>query len=609
MIGSIRIFNRFATKMIAAFVVVILLPTLFASASFYLVSNSIVKVNVRESSVQIVQQAADSLSFILNAGSDISDLISNDPHIQQLVASTGNPSRSEDLKTWYDNEQYLKSFLNNLVYTSSFVNIAYVLKDQNNGWGSGTFYKVKLSQFNLEELDWVKEAKLKKGGLVWKGLQEDRFSGGGDNTELVLPIGRVLEDYRTMDSIGYVLVNLNGRKILDNIERMKLGETGSFFVVNEEGRIMVDPDRGKINTLVTNPDLLRNIIGNASVEFEFESDDTAYYGVKQRLSNGWLIVGTVPEHEITDKLDTLHNRIWLIFIAFTLVGILIGLMIARRVTRPVKQLTKQMKLVQLGDLSIRSPIASNDEFGLMSRQFNRMIADIDRLMEQVTAEQRQKQDAELRAVTHRINPHFLFNTLGTLRWLIKYGQSAKAFEGISALIRLLEANMGKKGHFFTIEEEMDIVEKYLAILELRYDKTFKLSLKLDPDAASFLVPRMMIQPLVENAIFHGIVPLDIDGEIEIEVRKEQESVVITIKDNGIGIMPEKQAIEHSVRDAVQGGQTGIGLRHVYESIELYFDRGSELILYSHDSGGTTARMILYPKPVTGGEQRDSSHDR
>jgi len=609
MIGNIRIFNRFATKMIAAFVIVILLPTLFTSASFYLVSNNTVKHNVRESSVQIAQQAADSLSFILNAGSDVADLISNDLRIQQLVASQSSPSSGEDLKAWIDTEEYLKSFLNNLVYTSSFVNIVYVLKDQSNSWGSGTFSKIKLAQYDLEQLDWVKEAKLKNGGLVWNGLQADRFSGGGDNTELVLPIGRVLEDYKTMTGIGYILVNLNGRKILDNIERMKLGDTGGFFVVNEKGRIMVDPDREKINSYVDNPELLRNIVGNTAVEFEFHSGDTAYYGVKQRLSNGWLIVGTVPEHEITDRLDTLHHQILLSFIAFTLVGILIGLIIARRVTRPVKQLTKQMKQVQMGDLSVRSQIVTQDEFGLMSRQFNRMIADIDRLMEQVSAEQRQKQDAELRAVTHRINPHFLFNTLGTIRWLIKYGQSDRAFEGISSLIRLLEANMGKKGHFFTIEEEMDIIEKYLAILELRYNKTFKLSLKLDPDASSFLIPRMMIQPLVENAIFHGIVPLDIDGELDIEVAKEQGAVVITIRDNGIGILPDKQAIEQSVRDAVRDGHAGIGLRHVYESIELYFDRGSELVLFGHEGGGTTARMVLYPKPVNGGEQHDSSSDR
>lgn len=599
MIGNIRIFNRFATKMIVAFVVVILLPTLFTSASFYVVSNSTVKSNVRESSVQIARQAADSLSFIFNAGSDVADLIANDLRIQELV-STQTRSNPEDLKTWLDNEEYLKSFLNNLVYTSSFINIVYVLKDSGNSWGSGTFSKLKLAQYDIESLDWVREAKRKNGGLVWRGMQADRFSGGGDNTELVLPIGRVLSDYRTMKPIGYILVNLNGRKILDTIARMKLGRTGGFFVVDETGRVMVDSDRSKIGALVANPDLLGNITGNDKVEFEYGSKGTAYYGVKQRLSNGWLVVGTVPVHEITDKLDTLHNHILLSFAVFTLVGIAIGTFIARRVTRPVKQLTKQMKLVQLGDLTIRSDVATNDEFGLMSRQFNRMISDIDRLMEQVSAEQRQKQDAELRAVTHRINPHFLFNTLGTLRWLVKYGKNDQAFEGISSLIRLLEANMGKKGNLYAIAEELDIIEKYLAILELRYDKKFRLVAKVDPEAADFLIPRMLIQPLVENAIFHGIVPLDIDGVIEIDVRKEQGSVVVSVTDNGIGVLPEKAVIAKSMREAVESGQTGIGLRHVYESIGLYYDYGSEMTVSSGESGGTTVRIVLRPKPGTGG---------
>ncbi|MBB6671331.1 cache domain-containing sensor histidine kinase [Cohnella nanjingensis] len=591
--GNIRIFNRFATRMIVAFVVAILFPAVFTSASFYLVSNSTVKNNVRESSVQIAQQAADSLSFILNAGSDVSDLIYSDLKIQNVVANSGGAS--QNLKAWRENERYLESFLNNIVYSSSFVNIVYVLKNQDESWGSGTFSRIKLSHYDLNALDWTREAKAKDGGLVWLGLQDDRFSGGGDSTELVLPIARIMKDFDTMKTIGYVLVNLNGRKILDNISRMKLGATGGFFVVNEEGRIMVDANHDRINKPVANAGLLAKITGDAAVEFEFDDDGVPSYGVKQRLANGWLIVGTVPIHEITDKLDTLHNHILLSFGAFTLIGILIGLAIAGRVTRPIKQLTRQMKLVQLGDLTARTHVLTHDEFGLMSRQFNRMIADVERLMAQVTREQRQKQDAELRAVAHRINPHFLFNTLGTLRWLIKYDQSASAYEGISALIRLLEANMGKKGNFVTVEEELDIIEKYLAILELRYSRRFRLNTQVDPAAAAFVIPRMMIQPLVENAVFHGIVPKDTGGEIAIEAKMSGEAVVITVKDDGIGLTPERARMIRSIRETVRAGQTGIGLRHVVESIELYFDRGSEATIGEAEGGGTVVRIVLYPK--------------
>jgi two-component system sensor histidine kinase YesM len=593
MIGNIRLYNRFATRMIAAFVIVIFIPALFTSASFYVVSNNTVKNNVRESSVQIAKQAADSLSFILSAGSDVSDLIYSDLRIQQVVSDDG--VAKTNLKEWRENEEYLKGVLNNIVYSSSSVNMLYVLKDTENSWGSGTFSKVKLARFKLETLDWAQEAQRKDGGLVWMGLTVDRFSGGGDDTALVLPVARVLKDFETMENIGYILVNLNGRKIIDKIQQMKLGESGRFFVVNEEGRIMIDSDTSRINKIVSNNELRSHITGNDFVEFEFKQGDVPYYGVKQRLSNGWLIVGIVPVHEITDKLDALHNNILMSFVAFTLVGILIGLVLANRVTLPIKQLTKQMRLVQQGDLTVRTNVHSNDELGLMSIQFNRMIVEINRLMDQVKLEQQQKKDAELRAVTHRINPHFLFNTLSTLRWLIKYDQSAKAYDGISALIRLLEANMGKKSNFITVAEELDIIEKYLAILELRYSKKFVLRVDLDPNAERFVIPRMLIQPLVENSIFHGIVPKGTDGEIHIEAVANEGAVIITVRDNGVGLLPDSEVTERTFEEAVCSGQTGIGLRHVYESIQLYYGRESEATLRSRPNEGTTARIVLCPK--------------
>ncbi|MCC3377208.1 sensor histidine kinase [Cohnella sp. REN36] len=591
--GHIRIFNRFATRMIAAFVAVILFPAVFTSASFYLVSNGTVKSNVRASSVQIARQAADSLSFILNAGSDVSDLVYSDLKIQNVVGSSGDAS--QNLKAWRENERYLESFLNNIVYSSSFVNIVYVIKNREESWGSGTFSRIKLSRYDLDGAAWTREAKTRDGGLVWLGLQEDRFSGGGDSTELVLPIARALKDFDTMRTIGYVLVNLNGRKILDNISSMKLGATGGFFVVDGAGRIMVDADRGRIGATVDNAELLAKIKEDPAVEFEFASGGVPYYGVKQRLSNGWLIVGTVPIHEITDKLDALHHQILFSFGAFTLAGILIGLVIAGRVTRPVKQLTRQMKLVQLGDLSARTHVLSHDEFGLMSRQFNRMIADVERLMAQVSLEQRQKQDAELRAVAHRINPHFLFNTLGTLRWLVKYGQSERAYEGISALIRLLEANMGKEGNFVTVAEELGIIEKYLAILELRYSRKFRLNAKIEPGAASFVIPRMLVQPLVENAIFHGIVPKESDGEIAIEARRLGEAVELVVRDDGVGLPPAWAEIDPSLSEKIRDGWGGIGLRHVVESVDLYYGRGSGVTIGPAEGGGTVVRVVLYPK--------------
>lgn len=150
----------------------------------------------------------------------------------------------------------------------------------------------------------------------------------------------------------------------------------------------------------------------------------------------------------------------------------IGLFVAGMVTKPVKQLTQSMLRVQQGDLETRTDIRTADEIGFLSKQFNKMVHEIGKLMQQVENEQSEKHHAELRAVMHRIHPHFLFNTLSTLRWLIDSGQNSRASEVLSALNHLLEANMGKNGVMITVDEELDIIRKYLIILELRYEKTF-----------------------------------------------------------------------------------------------------------------------------------------
>lgn len=586
-----RIPGGIASKMIAAFLLVILIPTIFISVSFYFVSTGIVKQNARESARQISAQTADSLSFILNSGSDMADLLYSNASIQ-AAARTVNGSVAERRKQ----DEQVNSLLNNLVYSNSYVRIVYVLRESDNSWGSGSFSQTKLNRYPLASLDWVQEAREKDGQLVWQSLQYDRFSGAGDNTDLVLPVGRVLKDFDTLENIGYILVSLNGHDILEQIGKSRLGKTGRFFVADWEGRIHVSDEWNRIGQPVDNADLRANIADPSVQEFEYEDGGKLHYGIKQTLSNGWLLVGVVPTEEITGELNVLQKRIVYSFGIVTLIAVAIGLVMAGMVTRPIKQLIRQMKSVQEGNLQVRTEIRSKDEIGLMSHHFNKMLQRIDQLMQQVSEEQNKKKEAELRAVTHRINPHFLFNTLSTLRWLIQYGQYDKAGNGLAALIRLLEANMGKKGMFIELREELAIIEMYLPILELRYDLAFEWKVEAGEGTEAFQVPRMLLQPLVENAVFHGFVPTGRGGTITVTIKRFGAGVKIVLRDDGRGMDPGKLRLLQKLPDQPDSAGVGIGLRHVAESIRLYYDHSSELSIESLPGEGTTVTMILIPQP-------------
>jgi two-component system sensor histidine kinase YesM len=231
----------------------------------------------------------------------------------------------------------------------------------------------------------------------------------------------------------------------------------------------------------------------------------------------------------------------------------------------------------------------------LSRQFNRMTSRIDALMQQVREEQDSKQEAQLRAVMHRINPHFLFNTLNTLRWLVKFGEHEKAFQGLSALSLMLEFNMAKAGPLTTINEELDVIRQYLIILQLRYNLTFQLHVELAESAGPFPIPRMLIQPIVENAIFHGIVPKGTDGDVHITVVDLPEQVRIEVSDNGVGMSAAQLARLQQLEQAAMEQQIGIGLKHVYESVRLYFAPGSGVRVESRKGEGTAITLILIKK--------------
>ncbi|MCA0754220.1 sensor histidine kinase [Paenibacillus sp. N4] len=580
--------NSFSAKIILALVLVILIPVFFTSLSYYMESNSVLKKNVRESIVQISKQTADSLSATLNSGVHTSDFIAGNPNIQKAVMQLNNSPSYEE--SW--NYQFINSLLNNMVYSNSFVKIVYVFKEEGRGWGSGTFAETKLSNIKLSELEWVKEVKRKDGALLWQGIQYDRFNGGGVNTDLVVPVSRVLKNFDTLENIGLVQVLLDGSSILGTVDKLKLGKTGTFFVVDSAGKMMIDSDLTLINKKIEDPELLVNITGHDRTEFEYRMNGVPYYGVKQLLSNGWMLVGTVPVREITGQLDRLKSRVLISSAVFSILAIAIGLLIAKKVVKPVNQLTRDMQKIKQGDMKVRTAVRSSDEIGLLGQQFNRMLDEIERLIHQVNDEQSQKHHAELRAVTHRVHPHFLYNTLSTLGWLIQSKQNDRAFGVLSALNRLLEANMGKSGNIITVAEELDIIRKYLVILELRYERKFHLELDVEPGMEGIVIPRMLLQPLVENAIFHGIVPKKTDGRILIRIRSEEGNVQILISDDGLGVGDGRLKTLNDPEAAIAGGQIGIGLRHLYDTLRLYYADHSEWSITNGPEQGADVRILL-----------------
>jgi two-component system sensor histidine kinase YesM len=323
---------------------------------------------------------------------------------------------------------------------------------------------------------------------------------------------------------------------------------------------------------------------------------TNTYIVTQKMKNDWTIIGTVPVKEVTDDIQKIQNKIWKISSLLLFAALVIGVLFSRRITSPLKELMNQMGQIGKNDFKARTHVRSQDEIGQLSLRFNRMVGQIEMLIHQVNEEGSKKREAEMRALRYQINPHFLFNTLTSIRWMVLYKKYEGAYNGIASLVQLMEASMEKKGVFSTIRNELALLDKYMEIQQFRYGTNIYLNIHCEESLMDLEIPRMLLQPIVENAVFHGIAPKDQGGNIDIHIRLMEASssvLRIEITDDGRGMSPDtiKGLLQRAAPEH-RSGMFGIGLNHVHETIQLYYGQESGVFIESVPGQGTTIRLEL-----------------
>jgi two-component system sensor histidine kinase YesM len=590
------VFRHLSTKLVLTLLLLLLLTITVISSLYYRSSAGIIAENVRASTKQSAKQSADYLSLLLTIGSDMGQQIFRDTRIQQVIQEEARGSLTVDQK--FNHKNTVDAILNNVMYTSSFVRSIYLLKEEGSSWGSGLFNTSKVARYTLNEHDWYNDVVNNREDDLWLPLQYDPFSGGGENTELVLTFVKPFRNLETREAIGAIVINLDGKLILQAIERIRLGKTGQFFVVNGEGQVVIASNPELWNGSIHESALDRKLrtIRSEEAEFEIRLDDVRSYVVTRTMQNDWRIVGIVPVNEIISDIQQIQKTIWIYASILLALASVIGFQFSRKITSPLKKLMEQMREIEKSNFKALTEVTSQDEIGQLSRRFNQMVRQIEMLIDQVNHVEAKKREAEMRALRHQINPHFLYNTLASIRWMIKFDQREGAYNGISSLVELMEASMEKKGVFCSIRDELDLLEKYMVIQKFRYGSNIQLLIECEESMLDLQIPRMLLQPIVENAIFHGIAPKQEGGQVTISFQRtisgNEKKLSITIIDDGLGIPDHKKSELLKPSHFKKSGMFGIGLNHVNETIQLYYGKQSGVWIESEDGQGTTIILEL-----------------
>lgn len=293
----------------------------------------------------------------------------------------------------------------------------------------------------------------------------------------------------------------------------------------------------------------------------------------ERLSvSGLILCEALPLKNISLNPNAIRATLGLVFISSLVIGFSLSLLFTRYLTRPIMRLIEHMEVISSGNFSKNPDIESNDELGIIGRQINEMSAHVSVLMENRIRDEQEKMNLEIKILQAQINPHFLYNTLDSIKWIATMQHNAGIVKVVSALSSLLK-NMAKGfNEKVTVRQELDFLDNYITIEKIRYIELFDVEISIeDPELYNARMIKLTLQPLVENSIFSGIEPSGKPGLIQIHISSQEQTLYISIRDNGVGLSEENIArLLTDTSRVTKNYMSGIGLPNVDRRIKLVY---------------------------------------
>lgn len=400
------------------------------------------------------------------------------------------------------------------------------------------------------------------------------------------------------DNLGVLLMDMEYSVIEDHLRSLDLGREGYVFLLNDKG----EPVYHKDTSYFSDPDKQAQLLEIQSAGDGYDKASNLLTCQTQIEKTGWTMVGVV-------SLDTLKMLERQLFEAVLLTGgllfiavLLIGILFTRRLSTPMADLERGMNEIEkLAEVRVRKN--SFYEVELLAGNYNRMIHRIRVLMDEISDKEKTLRHAELNALVSQINPHFLYNTLDTIVWMAEFNDSTRVIALTKSLAAFFRLSLSGGRELITVGDELEHVRQYLYIQKERYGDKLNYTIHAPEEVLDYTVPKIILQPIAENSIYHGIKPLDRHGQITITVQEEGEKLIFTVSDNGAGCRPDAAAADTPSRPGK------VGLKNVDERLKLYYGPGYGVTIHSAPGAGCRVELTvgkqLFSSPVS--SSNSSSH--
>ncbi|MFC0329017.1 sensor histidine kinase [Paenibacillus sepulcri] len=531
-----------------------IIPLLLVGGFSYVKSTSVIEEKVGLSNFKTVQQIAENLNFILNDMSQSSIyLAQNRAFIHYLKL----PS------------QEVRQSRNDLLATQNAVNSFVVFKpDIHSIYVQGMNGLVFDTASNTNKLDGELQSRLfgLRGEGMWIADEIIQYDG----SELpVISFIKVLKDIDDLSSnLAIIKINVAEEQFSAVYRDKLLGGSVDFFIIDEKNTVISSLDKAKLGLTLedklNDPRLHQDENGYFKTTLDGRQFIQTYYNLSRP---GWKLVNLMPMNELSRDTKIIRNiTLYAVSGSFALCLLMIVLF-SFRVLSPLNRISKAMKALEKENFNINIHVRGNDEIALIGTSFNRMSKRLNELINEVYAVQIKRKEAELEALQAQINPHFLYNTLDTIYWMCRMEKAHESSHLVQALSKLFRLSLNSGNEFTTVGKEIEHLKYYMAIQEKRFEDLIHFQLRAAEDTLNCKAVKIVLQPLVENAIHHGIERKGCRGSIEVDIYKEENRLIYRITDDGAGA---DEAELNALLGKVEENNRGLGIKNVNDRIRLYF---------------------------------------
>lgn len=571
-----------------AFIVLISIISVFLFTSIITIniSKNVLVDTFSKSNYKILNQITDSLGNLNDNIINIMNVIDSSSDFENYL-TLPNTSSAENYKTIYNMDKTLDS-----VPSKDFDNITVLVVGTNGeSFLKGHNY-FKFDTNAILESELTKNAILNKDKVIYQYSDFQLVNSKYDSSSITAI--KVLYNDITKNIYGFVYVIISQ----DDFRKYYLpfvGNSNDITLLSKDGLVVSSSKKSQIGNENLELLAISNDIQNNNWQYfntELNSKDVAVLS-KYLPTYNFNIVGIIDKNIILNEVYN-TSQIYFVTIIIAFIFLIITFFTIRRTTNPISTLSYKMSQVKNGDFKNYVQVKGSSEVRDLSSTFNSMLDDLNSYMHEKMTMEKEKRKAEIHALQMQINPHFIYNTLSSIKWLIWQDNTDKSIKTIDAFISLLRNTISNKNEMITINEEIENLKNYVLINHIRYGDSIKVNFFIMPQCEKYIIPKLILQPFIENSFFHGFVDKD-SGFIHVFITEQNGNIICEIIDNGIGI--SKGDISHILHSSSNKSNhfTSIGINNVNDRIKLLYGDKYGVTITSELTIGTTVKIMIPAK--------------